>query len=60
MYKLSKYLGHSVTGINLPYFAHLHGAVEISVAVCEQRYAHFTVKKYTFDSNGQANTTDVL
>lgn len=38
MYKLSKYLGHSVTGISLPYFAHLHGAAEISVAECEQRH----------------------
>lgn len=38
MYKLSKYLGHSVTGINLPSFAHLNGAVEISVAEYEQRY----------------------
>lgn len=37
MYKLSKYLGQSVTGINLPYFAHLHGAAEISVAECKQR-----------------------
>lgn len=47
MYKLSKYLGHSVTGINLPYFAHLHGAAKISVAECEQRYMLISQRRNT-------------